>query len=43
MQDHGFYLAIAYGVGAALLALEIFLLLQRCRRARKLAQEFSQQ
>ena len=39
MQDHGFYLSIAYSVSAILLALELFLLRQRCRRARKLAKD----
>ncbi len=36
MQNHSFYLTLAYGVGALLLAFELFLLVQRCRRARKL-------
>lgn len=39
MQNHGFYLTLAYGVGALLLVLELFLLAQRCRRARKIAKD----
>lgn len=42
MQNHSFYLTLAYGVGAALLALEVFLLVQRCRRARKIEQDLQQ-
>jgi heme exporter protein CcmD len=38
MQNHGFYLILAYGAGAILIALEIFLLAQRCRRASRLMQ-----
>lgn len=33
MQNHGFFLALAYGVGAALLAFEMLLLWRRARRA----------
>jgi heme exporter protein CcmD len=39
MQNHGFYLTLAYGIGTLLLALELLLLTQRCRRARKLRQD----
>lgn len=39
MQNHGFYLTLAYGAGALLLLLELLLLWQRCRRARKLRQD----
>ena len=39
MHNHSFYLTLAYGVGALLLALELALLMQRCRRARKIAEE----
>lgn len=39
MHNHDFYLTLAYGAGALLLALEIFLLSRRCRRARKLRQD----
>ena len=38
-MTHGFYLTLAYGVGALLLILEVFLLIQRCRRASRLAKE----
>jgi heme exporter protein CcmD len=34
MQDHSFYLTLAYGLGAAALALEVLLLWRRSRRAR---------
>lgn len=34
MQNHGFYLMLAYGLGAAALALEVLLLWRRSRRAR---------
>ena len=37
-MNHTFYLLLAYGFGALLLALELFLLRQRCRRTRKLRQ-----
>ena len=39
MQDHGFYLMLAYGVGALLLILELAFLARRCRRARQLEQD----
>lgn len=39
MHNHSFYLALAYGVGAALLALEILLLWRRSRRARAAGDE----
>lgn len=32
MQDHSFFIALAYGVGAALLALEVLLLWRRARK-----------
>lgn len=38
-MTHGFYLALAYGVGGVLLVLEVFLLARRCRRASTLAKE----
>jgi hypothetical protein len=38
MQNHDFYLMLAYGAGALLLVVELLLLAQRCRRARKLRQ-----
>lgn len=34
--DHGFYLTLAFGVSGLLLAAELLLLWQRCRRARDL-------
>ena len=34
MHNHGFYLMLAYGLGAAALALEVLLLWRRSRRAR---------
>ena len=37
MQDHAFYLTLAYGLGAALLAAEVLLLWRRSRRARAAA------
>lgn len=37
MHNHSFYLALAYGVGAAALALEMLLLWRRSRRARQAA------
>ena len=39
MQNHGFYLALAYGAGALLPAIELFMLARRCRRARALRQD----
>jgi heme exporter protein CcmD len=39
MQNHDFYLALAYGAGALLLAIELFMLARRCRYARKLRQD----
>lgn len=36
MQDHNFYLTLAYGAGALLLVLELAFLVQRCRRISKL-------
>ena len=35
MANHGFYIALAYGVSAALLLLEILALLRRWRRLRQ--------
>ena len=37
MHNHGFYLMLAYGLGAAALALEALLLWRRSRRARAAA------
>ncbi|MEG1454546.1 MAG: heme exporter protein CcmD [Comamonas sp.] len=37
MQDHSFYLSLAYGLGAALLVAEVLLLWRRSRRARHAA------
>lgn len=34
-DEHGFYLALAYGVSALLVAAEVLLLTRRCRRARR--------
>ena len=39
MQTHGFYLVLAYGAGALLLAIELFMLARRCRYARTLPQD----
>lgn len=38
-HDHGFYLSIAYGVSALLLAAELLLLWRRSRRAQTLPTE----
>lgn len=39
MQNHDFYLTLAYAVGGLLLLLELALLWRRCRHARDLRQE----
>lgn len=39
MHNHSFYLTLAYGVGAAALALEMLLLWRRSRRARQAARD----
>ncbi|RZJ09664.1 MAG: heme exporter protein CcmD [Rubrivivax sp.] len=33
MNDHGFYLTLAYGVSALLIVAEVLLLWRRCARA----------
>lgn len=38
LADHGFYLSLAYGLSAVLVAAEVLLLWRRCRRARGLAE-----
>ena len=40
MQNHGFYLMLAYGLGAALLVAEVLLLWRRSRRARGAVQDW---
>ena len=39
MQTHSFYIALAYGVAALALLLEIAVLARRCRKTRAAAKE----